>query len=237
MARKPSLAWITEYWEKPLKSLLSLKVVELARMVESIQRAGVSASRDAFVEFVSSRVDPDNGDRLLPVVRMLVNLEMTRAEDLTPPRLFAEGIVEAGRTELADLPERPDDEWESITRLIGDVFTSSETLGVVSKAANILFQNDRVYHGARILTDLRPVFGDSPNSAPTTFVVQHTLKIDYSHDRNTKELFFTLDTEDLENLRKVIDRAVEKDQTLRKLIQSKDMRIFGETRGNHHAES
>lgn len=108
---------------------------------------------------------------------------------------------------------------------------------MVSKAANIVFQNDRVYHGARILTDLRPVFGDSPNSAPTTFVVQHTLKLDYSRDRNTKEIFFTMDTEDLENLRKVIDRAVEKDQTLRELVQSKDMRIFGEPGGDQHAKS
>ncbi len=58
MARKPSLTWITEYWEAPLKTLLSLEVGEVARMAESIQRAGVAASRDAFVEFVSRKLIP-----------------------------------------------------------------------------------------------------------------------------------------------------------------------------------
>lgn len=229
MARKPSLTWITEYWKEPLKLLLSLDLEHLQAMAESIRGAVDSTSKTLFVESVSARVDASNPERLKPVVRMLVDLEMTRAEDFIAPKMFAEAVVEVGRTDedlRNELPNHSDSDWDKVVSVVSEFFSCPDTLGAVSKGSDIVFQNERIFYRARILTELRPVFGDSPETPPKAFVVQHTLRIHYSSQSETRSIYFALDSEDLKNLTETLDRAIKKDRTLRSHIQSNNMIIF-----------
>lgn len=231
MAHKPALEWIAEYWKEPLKALLSLDLAQLRRMAESIRGAHspAPASKTSFVDLVATQVDAVAAEELKPVVQMIVDLEMTRAEELIAPQEFAEAIVEVCRRD-ADLKDvlagRGEAAWESITSILGDMFSNPETLGIVSKGSDIVYQNERNYYRARILTDLRPVFGDSPDAPPKAFVAQHTLKIGYSIRGDFRNFFIALDSSDLDKLKEVVDRALKKDRSLREFMASKAMRVF-----------
>ena len=89
MARKCPLIWIPDPWKEPLKTLLSLAEDDLARIADSIRSVGVPPSTNAFVEQVATRLDPRDPNRLVPAVSLLVSLEMTRSQNLTPPHEFA----------------------------------------------------------------------------------------------------------------------------------------------------
>jgi len=86
---------------------------------------------------------------------------------------------------------------------------------VIAKARDVLTDNQRVFLGTRILTDLRPVFGAESLDEPAGAVILHNLKVVFSEDLTEKEFFVTLDELDLERLSNVIIRARNKAKALK----------------------
>jgi hypothetical protein len=68
----------------------------------------------------------------------------------------------------------------------------------------------------------RPVFGSDPAVRPVGAVLTHTLKIRYHEGdlRDHREFYVVLDSNDLDELRDIIQRAQTKDKSLRELLKS-----------------
>ena len=93
-----------------------------------------------------------------------------------------------------------------------------EALCITSKANDILTNHQNVLVSAQIVTDVRPIFKDNPTATPTAALIIHTLKVTYRQDREKSDFFVALDTEDLADLRKAIDRAEAKAESLKKVL-------------------
>jgi hypothetical protein len=116
--------------------------------------------------------------------------------------------------------EREQFKQKLITLLSADVF------GLMSKVLDLRTDDERVFCHARILTDLRPVFGSRIEDGPKGMVVVHLLKIGYhAGSEDHHEFFVSLDMNDLQTLRKLIDRAEAKAKSLKSAIT--DVRLFG----------
>jgi hypothetical protein len=89
---------------------------------------------------------------------------------------------------------------------------------VAVKAGEVLYDHGRVFSEARILTDVRPVFGKVLDDGPIVAGVVHNLKLVYKEDFQTREFFVTLDDEDLAQLRDVVERALQKQKILKQTI-------------------
>jgi hypothetical protein len=110
---------------------------------------------------------------------------------------------------------------EKLVTLLG-----AEVFGIVSKAWDLRTDDERVFCHARILTDLRPVFGQTIEEGPMAMVVVHLLKLAFHRGfEKHQEFYVSLDGDDLKTLRAVIDRAEAKARTLKSSI--KDVRLFG----------
>ncbi len=95
-----------------------------------------------------------------------------------------------------------------------------ESLAVAARASEIVTEYGRVFHGARILNDLRPVFGANPADGPKAATLIATLKIDYHIPRGPIDSeFYALEHSDLLRLRDVVDRAIAKHTSLRQLME------------------
>jgi len=105
------------------------------------------------------------------------------------------------------------------TRLIE--LLSIAALKVDAKAAVLLRDGERRYCHAKILSDIRPVFDDDDLSKkPAGAVITHLLKLAYHvNEAEHKDIYVLLDTDDLESLREVINRASEKNKTLQKFLK------------------
>jgi hypothetical protein len=90
----------------------------------------------------------------------------------------------------------------------------SEPLILATKASAIQREHANVVVNARILTDLRPVFLDGPESLRGAVIV-HTLKLTCIQASDHREFFFALDDDDLGTLQKTIIRAEAKSKALR----------------------
>ena len=93
-----------------------------------------------------------------------------------------------------------------------------ETLVVGAKALGVLQENHNSFSSARILTDIRPVFGLNVSDAPRAAVILHMLNLTYNQSGEIKEFFVALDTTDVKALREVLDRADTKSESLKALI-------------------
>ncbi len=138
---------------------------------------------------------------------------------------FAEQVCDAMEVLSSDelrLPHEEREEFKAkLVALLGaDVFS------LVSKVYDLATEDERVFCNARILTDLRPVFGARIEDGPRAMVVLHHLKLGYHQGSERHQQFhIALDGDDLETLRKLIDRAEAKASSLK--LALKGTRLFG----------
>jgi len=132
------------------------------------------------------------------------------------PEVFASKASDTIRNSKdSALPTREID-WENFAAHLTQVLSLDETLGVSAKASELRSEYSNVFCTARIMTDLRPVFGRDVDKGPLAAVVVHEAKITFheSGEEPTKDFYMALDSEDIEELRKQLDRASRKEMRL-----------------------
>jgi len=99
----------------------------------------------------------------------------------------------------------------------------AEVFGIISKIDDLRTESQHVFCHARVVTDLRPVFGSDVQKGPMAILVTHNLKIAYhgSGGSGTHELYVSMDASDLSELKDVILRAEAKAKTLRPIVDSR----------------
>jgi hypothetical protein len=106
---------------------------------------------------------------------------------------------------------------------------SVEALDVGAKAAILRVEYGNVFCDARILTDVRPVYGKSVSAAPEAMIIMHTLKIAYhrgSAGGHLSEFYVALSPDEISDLRAALDRAEEKEKSLRSVIGVSKIRLI-----------
>lgn len=162
---------------------------------------------------------------LRPIAEAVAGLYAAKASRDIGVEEFADQVCDAMESldsEESRLPRAERDQFRKklLTLLDADVFA------VVSKAFDLATDDERTFCHARILTDLRPVFGTRIEEGPKGMVVVHLLKIDYHQGNPAHHQFYVaLDVDDLQALRKVIDRAEAKARNLRSAV--KGVQLFG----------
>ena len=99
-------------------------------------------------------------------------------------------------------------------------FFELNTLFVSAKALGILQSNENVFRSARIVTDVRPVFGLDAKAPPAAAVLVHMLDLIYQKDGEIKHLYVAMDSLDIDILREALDRAEDKAESLKPLIKN-----------------
>jgi hypothetical protein len=106
-------------------------------------------------------------------------------------------------------------------------------LVAVSKAADIVTEYDHVLHLSRIITDIRPVFGNSANNDPIGAVIVHQLRIGFIDENRVRTISFALDAQDLASLKRAVDRAADKQNALSSTLERAGVPEFDMTRKVH----
>lgn len=102
----------------------------------------------------------------------------------------------------------------------------AELFSLVAKVYDLATEDERIFCSARILTDLRPVFGLSVSDGPRAFIVTHLLKVAYHQgSKEHKNFYVTLDADDLQRLKGLIERAESKARSLKSAVR--DIRTIG----------
>ncbi len=115
-------------------------------------------------------------------------------------------------------PEKKADVRQWLTQLLG-----LRSLFLGQNALSLIYDYERVLSQARIISDLRPVYGPKVEEGPAGAIIVHTLKLEYQTVNGPAEFFLALTVEDIETLLKTLERAKQKDANLRIEYKAKTM--------------
>lgn len=105
--------------------------------------------------------------------------------------------------------------------------TKDSVLGILQKGNTLALEHDRILTDGRVLTDIRPVFGDDVDIGMRTVLVTHVLKLESYRNENTETHYFALDEDDLSYLRNTIDRALAKAISIRETLEAAELSFLG----------
>jgi hypothetical protein len=196
--------------QRAFQSVADLPEDQFRALVRSLEGPGSSFSRlDLVAAMVSAApaLSSDQGNSLLTA---LIAAAASRFRYGYDAEEMASFVVESGDASQADQTANE----ERLTQLI-----SAQSLTRLAKASDVLTEHQQILHEARILTDIRPIFEDDPSREPEAAVMLHTLRIQY-HDTSghVRSMYFGMDSDDLNTLRNVVDRALKKAASLEGLV-------------------
>lgn len=209
----------------PLALLARLEDEQASELSRALHTATDELDGDDLVQYVvdaTTSIDAKDVKRILKAVRQIAS---AREVLEVQPQVFLNDIAEGmGEVEEKDLRLDEEEKRRLSERLVA--LTQSPAMEIHAKAESLRQDQQNAYCRARIVTDLRPIFGSDVNQSPRAVLVAHMLRITYHHgSRGTlRDLFLTLSTEDLDQLGKLVERAKSKAESLRVFAAAADIR-------------
>ena len=165
--------------------------------------------------------ETDAADVLEAVVPLLVQY----VGDGKVPVDVAEAVVSGIQREDTRSALKTTEELATLrTRLVAVL--SNESLLLKAKATELVYERGRILNKTRIVSDLRPVFGAKDVEQVAALTVIHTLVLSYTEDAERKKLHIALDTADLEAMKDVVSRALDKQRALDAFAKATGIRKF-----------
>ena len=210
----PSLALLAELDEE--------RASELSGALSS---ASDELGGDELVQHVVSRTPSIEGDDVKRILRTVRQIASAGEVLEVQPDVFLNDIAE-GMGEIEERELRLDETKQRrlLERLTA--LTRSPAVEIHAKARSLQQDRENTYCRARVITDLRPIFGSDVRQSPKAVLVGHVLRITYHHgSRGTlRDLFINLRTEDLDQLSELIERARLKAESLHAFAAAADLR-------------
>jgi hypothetical protein len=190
---------------------------EVSALREALSRIGVTLKPVSLASRVRSELQSTSPE-LDEIIQTLVALNSARVSTDVSLEHFVKDVARSvGR-------RRKDYDQSAFEHRLMSLL-SVESLELSARAAEIQHDYERVFASARIVSDIRSVFGTS-TIQPVGAMILHNLKITYFEEGRIREAFFALDNADIANLRKVLDRAELKTAQLEQVISKAGLQYF-----------
>ena len=207
---------IPDRYRAGLAKINALPIEKVEAIAAGLGKASVTSRKEliAAVELASQQSTEDSE----AVVTSLQSLYIFKASAESSVTQFIPVLIGAMQSSgIKGLAVSDDAKPVLVKKLT--LLLSLSSLERVSKIEQLKADHQSIFYDAKILTDLRPLF-DQPKEQPIGAIVTHTLKI-ICHDAGEhKELYFSLDAEDILTLKKIAERAADKMSSLQALLKS-----------------
>lgn len=135
---------------------------------------------------------------------------------------FASQLTAEMRKRL-DERDSEDEKWSRFEHFLGTLLAQDRSIGIAAKGLRLLFDHQRTFEAATIATDLRPVFiGDSDGEIGAA-IIAHELKIAYRNGDASRHIYLALDSEDIQLLKRALERAESKEKAIASLAASAEI--------------
>jgi hypothetical protein len=199
------------------RKLLDLTAEQFDKLVNAIAETPPAASPDLFWSHVADRVLEIDRESVQLIVDELFSLNYARDSWGLSESDFAKMASEAAASQASKKSRIPEDEKNTLSLRLTRLLEIKASLSLTSKALDVLTDADRIFYSAKILTDIRPVFDDEGKKIEAA-VIMHNLRIHFGQDNEHRDFFVALDTNDIKELRSVLDRADRKAESLQMLL-------------------
>jgi len=201
----------------PLSAIRTLPATSMDKFVSALRSAPPISNPHEMAAYVAKEIPGVPSERLSDMLRTIYTLYHIRELAGVDQVQFLDDLMEG----IGEIPGAPISQ-KNLPKLrsVLEKLLNIEALSIVAKAARLQRDGERLYCKSKILSDIRPVFGSDPTNRPLGAVLTHTLRIGYHQGSGHEEFHVVLDSNDLEELSEVIQRAKAKDRALREFLRS-----------------
>jgi hypothetical protein len=208
-----------------ITTIQSLSVPLFDQFISAMKAAPPIANPKEMAKRISKQVSGIPLEKLTAVLSTLYTLYYIRdLAGVTPSTFLADLMDGISKSQDLKMTAKDVTKLRSMFERILDI----DSLNTVSKAARLQRDGERLYCTAKILSDIRPVFGHDANARPSGAVLTHDLRLSYHEGKEHKEFHVVLDSDDLAALAGVLERARSKDKTLREFLKETKLENLGD---------
>ena len=176
---------------------------------------------------------PTRPDKLADTIAETLREKKNAAESIIREALMVYGWIRQGNLNVAEVQEGIRDaintdsgwsdqdiaKWQSVEEAFGELL-SLPILRLAASAIDLSYEYTNLWGGARILTDIRPIFNDEATSVDGA-VVSHTFRLRFESLHGRHELNIAMDESDIHELAYQCDRALRKAHIARDLMRDR----------------
>lgn len=204
-----------------LKKLLDLSDRQFASLLSAIRKAKPTVSTRKFVHNIAHKVNNIQKPEIAELLRVSFLLYIMKDKAGTSAQELAQSVAESYSKSSARDTQLASKHVRRLANRIAALLSFDKSMAVTAKAFDILTEHDHTFCRSRILSDIRPIFTDSAESASAAVII-HTLQIGF-HDGGSgphKEFYVALDTHDIQILKEIITRAEKKTVALEAILRT-----------------
>ncbi len=210
-----------------IKKFLELPDAKIAQLLDALAKAGPQFNLSDLAREISGHLDSPR-DISEGIVNVLGSLYLTRESQNAPVEAFVDQEVH-NALKRADIfsGKNGEAQWVKLRDFLIVALALDNTVGTAAKAGHVLTQHERIFVAATILTDVRPIFHVDVSEKPQSAVIVHMLRIvQRDYFGNQEDKYFALDSNDIRNIRMLIDRAMKKEETLKNLMNDSGVTVL-----------
>ena len=199
-----------------LEKIANLREGEFSSLVAALRAVEPSVKMKVYASNLLKKTPELKEGDIYPIISVVMSLY--RAKDSSGMDSGKVAELAIGFLSESHAARFPTEKLTLLQKRLLDLFDAGSSVMVAARSLNVLTAHEHVFLDARIFSDIRPVFADSVEFA-TAAVIAHNLKIGFRHNDENKEFFVALDNNDLEKLKKVIDRAEKKTKAMASILE------------------
>jgi hypothetical protein len=209
-----------------IKALLELPDEKVEAFLAALVKAGPKFNvNDLAAEISDSAGIPQ--PLAFGIIHVLAALYLTRDWRQPTEKFVDREVFFALKAAKTFSPEQSDVQWKRLRQFLVTALSLERPVGTAAKAGRVLTQHERIFSGARIMTDLRPIFHLNVSEKPDAAVIIHMLKITQrDNSGHHEDLYFALDSNDIVVMKDILDRATTKEKTLRDIMKDSGVTVL-----------
>lgn len=212
---------IPESARPAIRSLISLSEEDFKTFLKVLEQAKPAANPYMFWKQVAKNAPAIPVATVRAIVTELFSMNSAIEKTDISATDFAKYASDAAFADQSEFPIS-EAEREILRDRLTKLFKLEDSLGLTAKALDLSTDAQHLFYTAKILTDVRPVFNEE-GTAIEAAVIIHNLALHYGDSQDHKDFYITLDSNDVEMLRDVLDRADEKAAALQSLLKRSEI--------------
>lgn len=131
------------------------------------------------------------------------------------PKDMGADVANAVEVAIGKPIDRPSKK-EALIERVNLIVARAGNIIASDKAYRLWLAHGKVANSMRIITDMRPLFQDKVDTEFKYAMVYHNFQIDYNEGANRRRTFFAIDSKDLKLLHEMVERAMKKEEAIKK---------------------
>lgn len=223
---------IPKEYHDAVESLIKLTEESVDSLLDALKAAGPAISPRALAESISSSVPSIGVRSLTDLLTAIISLILSVTSREADQDSGMEVARAASNAKLGKL--KPDSKAEThFAARISRFLELADALSVTSKASSVYHAHRSLFYRARVLSDIRTIFGQGASIEPVAGMIVHQLEIDVGEDNAERFRYVAMNIHDLRELRHAVDRAISKEAALRKVVNASGLLFLEDTPQSH----